>query len=211
MLQAQPQAQVPVQNELLLAGFVNNNDDLAQLIKNYTLPPDVEGKILMLLECQPHHVIKHRERQDLLYFAPFNPDFNFEPYTSGRIFHQYAELRWEKQSSRIHVVYTGQNTYQPQLAEHTKEELDGTYIPKAPRRYLLFGKRLDQTQLERIGPVAQPGDFAEARIPRLLHYPLLSELASAEQVQVDVCEYVNAETGANVAYRFKGLIPFEKR
>ncbi len=41
------------------------------------------------------------------------------------------------------------------------------------RAYFLFGKRLDQKALDRIGPAAQSGDFAEVRIPRLLRYPQL--------------------------------------
>ncbi|MDQ2717458.1 MAG: hypothetical protein M3Z08_21395, partial [Chloroflexota bacterium] len=65
-------------------------------------------------------------------------------------------------------------------------------------------------QLQRIGPAAQPGDFAEVRIPRLLRYPALDTLAGAQRIQLDTCEYIDPDTGANIAYRFKRLVPFQR-
>src|SRR5947209_8525060 len=160
----------------------------------------------MMLEEQPRRVIEQDARLDLLRFVLFDPSFDFTPYTSGRVFHALGELRWEQQVTNIQAVYTGSRKYKPVLQDASETMLD-PYIPRN-REYFLFGKRLDQQQLDRIGPAAQPGDFAEVRIPRLLRYPQLPMLAGAERVQLVMCEYVDSETAVNVAYRFKELIPF---
>ena len=193
--------------ELLLAGTIQG-EDFTAFIQSYnillgTLP---NAPVLMLLEEQPRRVIEQDARQGLLHFALFDPTFDFTPYTSGRIFHTLGELRWERQHPSIQIVYTGHKGYKPQIQDARETALDA-YIPK-DREYFLFGKRLNEKQLDRIGPAAQAGDFAEVRIPRLLRYPQLSILAGAERVQLVMREYVDSETAVNVAYRFKELIPF---
>lgn len=75
------------------------------------------------------------------------------------------------------------------------------------RKYYLFGKRLDANFLKDIGQPAQAGDFAEARIPRLLRYPIVTE---KERVQLVACEYSDRESGAGVAFRFKKLVEAEE-
>ena len=190
--------------ELLLAGTISG-EDFASFIQAYNnIPPGAPA--LMLLEAQPRRVIEQDARQNLLHFAFFDPSFDFTPYTSGRIFHALGELRWERQHPNVQIVYTGHKEYRPQLPDASETPLDAC-IPN-DRKYFLFGKRLDKEQLGRIGRAAQPGDFAEVRIPRLLRYPQLPMLAGAERVQLVMCEYVDSETAVNVAYRFKELIPF---
>ena len=197
--------------ELLLAGTILE-ENFASFIHAYynnkpsSTLPDVPT--LMLLESQPRRVIQQDARQGLLRFALFDPTFDFTPYTSGRVFHALGELRWERQHPKVQIVYTGHKEYKPVLKDAREITLDA-YIPK-DREFFLFGKRLNEQQLDRIRPAAHPGDFAEVRIPRLLHYPPLPTLANAERVQLVTCEYVDPETAVNVAYRFKNLVPFPK-
>lgn len=208
MAQAQTYERVQAKaiGELLLTGFAKNEDFVA-LINTYTIPPN--AVTFMLLENQPHYIIAPQERRELLHFAYFNPAFDFTLYTSGRIFHEYGELRWERQHPRIQIVYTGKQEYKPELERSSKKLLDE--VEWQERRYLLFGKRLDDTQLDRIGPAAKRGDFAEVRIPRLLRYPPLDTASEAERVQLVVYEYLDPNTGANIAYRFKDFEPFQKK
>ena len=155
--------------ELLLAGTLLEKDFAAFLqTYNNTIPhrTSPDAPVFMLLEAQPHRVIEQDARQDLLHFAFFDPNFDFTPYTSGRIFHALGELRWERQHPEVQIVYTGHKEYKPELQDARESMLDAC-ISK-DREYFLFGKRLDQQQLDRIGPAAQAGDFAEVRIPRLL-------------------------------------------
>ncbi len=191
--------------ELLFAATLQETD-FAPFLKTYRIP---SGTTLMLLESQPRHVIELDERQKLLHFASFDADFDFTPYTSGRIFHELGELRWERQQAQVHIVYTGHKEYKPELPKIDETALD-TYQIIDDRAYLLFGARLKGKQLEPIKPVAQEGDFAEIRIPRLLRYPLLDTIKDAERVQLVMHEYIDQSTGLNVAYRCKSLEPFEK-
>src|SRR6266700_2040713 len=197
--------------EILLAETIVE-ENFASFIQAYnnSIPPSTSPDVptLMLLEEQPHRVIEQNARQDLLHFALFDPTFDFMSYTSGRIFHALGELRWERQHPGVQIVYTGHKEYKPELPDANETTLD-TCIPE-DREYFLFGKRLEEKQLDRIGPVAQPGDFAEVRIPRLLRYPQLPTLAGAERVQLVICEYVDSATAVNVAYRFKNLVRFPK-
>jgi hypothetical protein len=196
--------------ELLLAGTLPG-EDFTAILQAYSisLGTSSDSRALMLLEEQPHRVIQQDARQDLLHFSFFDLRFDFTPYTSGRIFHATGELRWERQHSGVQIVYTGRKEHKPKLQDATEIKLDAC-IPK-DRAYFLFGKRLDQQQLDRIGPAAQAGDFAEVRIPRLLRYPQLPALATAERVQLVICEYIDPETALNFAYRFKNLVPFQKQ
>lgn len=184
--------------ELLLAGKVEN---ITPLLKRFRVPPD--ARALMLLESQPQHIIDPRTRQELLRFTRFNPDTDFTPYTSGRVFHEYGELRWEQQQQSIQIVYTGDEQYKPEIDIRQTIQLDGKPVP---REYYLFGKRLEDKELALIGSQAQKGDFAEVRIPRLLRYPAPQE---AERVRLVVYEYIDDITGANIAFRFVKLVGAE--
>lgn len=196
---------VQTTEELLLGGKVQQAD-FSSFMKAYKIP---DGAVaLMLLEMLPCGIVEPENRQRLLLFEQFNPETDFALYTSGRIFHERGELRWERQQTDIQVVYTGESKYKPEPGACEEMALD-TYDPK-DRSYLLFGKRLAESQIMRIGPAAQEGDFAEVRISRLLRYPALEEVKDAERVQLTVCEYRDRTTGATIAYRFKQLVPFQK-
>lgn len=196
---------VQAMEELLLGGNVSH-DDFARLMRTCKIPP---GAItLVLLEIQPCGAVEFEARQSLLLFEQFNPEFDFAPYTSGRIFHMQGELRWERRPADIQVVYTGDIEYKPELHDSEERTLHGYDL--VIRSYFLFGKRLNEEQLKRIGPAGHSGDFAEVRISRLLRYPQLEELKNAERIQLAICEYVDRLTGMNIAYRFKSLVPFQK-
>lgn len=197
--------------ELLLAGTLLE-EKFAAFIEDYSsiLPsPSPDASVFMLLETLPRHVIEAHERQDLLCFALFDASVDFTSYTSGRIFHPLGELRWERQHPNVQIVYTGHEHYRPQLQAAKETALDARRFKD--REYFLFGKRLDEKQLDRIGSAGQRGDFAEVRIPRLLRYPPLPTLADAERIQLVIREYRDATTSVNIAYRFKNLVPFSKQ
>lgn len=183
--------------EVCCAGKIEN---ISALLKEYRLPPDMSA--LTLVEMQPLSYIEQHQRQDLLRFAHFENTFDLTSYTSGRIFHREGELRWEKQADAIQLVYTGLEQYRPEFKVSARIELNTWQVPD--RRYFLFGKRLNDPELlRRIGPLAKTGDFAEARIPRLLRYPAPP---GVERVQLVVREYSDPESGAGVAFRFVKLV-----
>lgn len=157
--------------------------------------------ILMLLEFQPRKVVQRSQQQDLLYFGQFDSKMA-EKATSGRIFHQQLELRWEIQGEKVGVVYTGTQTYRP-LA-HPDRLLDLNVYQHVHKAYYLFGTRLSNERLKQVGPQAQPGDFAEVRIPRLLRYPPATP-ANTQRVQIVVREYIEPEKGMTIAFRFVAL------
>lgn len=210
--------------ELLLAGTLTQ-DAFNTCITAWTAPSGQDS--YMLLERQPREVITPDKRRDLLHFDFFNPRFDFTLYTSGRIFHEAGELRWERQQSDIYIVYTGDTQYQPSaslLQDMHTEPLDA-YIKtgngsaseteevqtkkEIEPGFLLFGKRLNRRERDLIGPIVQTGNYyAEVRIPRLLHYPLTEKQSHTERVELLVHEYVHPTTGANVAFRFVGLHPY---
>src|SRR5947209_18104669 len=106
--------------ELLLAGTILE-ENFASFIQVYNknIPPSTLPDVptLMLLEEQPRRVIEQEARQSLLHFALFDPNFDFTPYTSGRIFHPLGELRWERQYPKVQIVYTGHKKYRPKLPD----------------------------------------------------------------------------------------------
>ena len=196
--------------QLLVSALIAAKD-LPALVSRYQPAPNVST--FMLLESRAQGIVEPEDRQDLLRFLLFDPQFTFARYTSGRVFHRYAELRWETVASAVRVVFSGRITYLPELPrtqeEPTSEVLDG-YRPTI-RTYFLYGKRLDAKQLNRIGPPAQEGDFVEVRIPRLLRYPRLSPDPKADYLQLAVCDYIAPATGTSVAYRFCNLRAYNPR
>src|SRR5205807_7229222 len=129
----------------------------------------------VLIEHFPEQVITNtRERQDLLRFTHFDPAIPLVDYTSGRIFDEHAELRWEKQGNTMQAVYIGSKERVPILRRYKLRESNelGKLKPAGEKKYFLFGERLSPQDLKKIGPAAIAGDFAEVRIPRLLRYPV---------------------------------------
>jgi hypothetical protein len=196
--------------QLLVSARIAAND-LPGLVSSYK--PASNVPTFILLEAQARGIIKPEDRQNMLRFETFDPKFTIPPYTSGRVFHRYAELRWEAVASTVRIVFSGASTYLPELLNTqetvTSEVLDG--FNPAIRSYFLYGKRLDNGQLERIGPPAEEGDFAEVRIPRLLRYPRLAPDPKADYLQLVVCEYIAPATGTSFAYRFCNLRPYRPR
>jgi hypothetical protein len=90
--------------EILSTGSVTN---LAGLIEKCNFPQDA----FLLAEQLPSNIIKQEQRQDLLLFVRLGTLENLEKtqdYTSGRIFSEAFELRWEKESrGDYQVVYFG--------------------------------------------------------------------------------------------------------
>ncbi|HTK10287.1 MAG TPA: hypothetical protein VL485_24165 [Ktedonobacteraceae bacterium] len=169
------------------------------------------AEALVLLECLPQHTItRQKERQDLLWFGSFEQKIAFENYTSGRIFQASGELRWEKERDDFQVVYVGdEGEFSRQIEAILRDYSNNTSLPELPslrsqrKEYYLFGTRLQPGDLEKIGPLAQPGDFAEVRIHRLLRYPLKGN--SDGPIRFIVDELFDEKTGQRVLFRFVGL------
>ncbi len=154
---------------------------------------------IFLAEQLPQHVVTQDQRKELLRCEHFNANAKFTDYTSGRIFAEAFELRWEKERNMFRVVYVGaERTMSP-----LKVQRDLTLEKKASAKpYYLFGEQLGSEGLERIGPVAVEGDFAELRIPRLLHYPVEKP---KRYVQLYIQEYVDKGTGDVALFRFQAI------
>ena len=55
---------------------------------------------------------------------------------------------------------------------HQREVLSTLTKTDEPTYYYLFGERLKAEDLKKFDKVAQKGDFAVVRIPRILRYPV---------------------------------------
>ncbi len=184
---------------------------------------------LVLTEQFPRHVIKRREQQDLLFFSdasfpvPWN-DANVTPwhtYLSGRIFTEQWELRWTRQPEGIRVVYLGSTEHSGTLRDCKLNAcINDKGEPPVPadrqvKSYYLFGKRLSLNDAKKIG--AKRGDFAEARIPRLLRYPAANwseqdadKALKMPYMQLRVLEYMD-KAGCVVLSRFQCLSTIEEQ
>lgn len=186
---------------------VSSVDDITALITACNFPPEA----LFLAEMLPRHVISADERQDLLRFTYFDADLPFASYTSGRIFHQDFELRWEKNDDKTQVVYVGTKRDLPMLEVTFNLDLNTPRKKSIPdlrtfrrRHYYLFGERLREGDLDKIGVPGEQRNFAfaEVRIPRLLLYPIQQNERRARLV---VREYLDEETGEVKLFRFESL------
>ncbi len=194
--------------EILHTGEVER-EQLNGLIKDCNFPAEA----LFLAERLPEMVIKASERLNLLCFSQFSNTLPFEQYTSGRIFNWTSEFRWEKQNKRVRVVYLGENRggrissvlSDYGIGPHAGDEPKNLTKKSKPTEYCLFGTRLQAEDIEKIGEPAAEGDFAEVRIHRLLKYPQTAETTGAERLCLQVCEYVEEETGHVRLFRFQGL------
>jgi hypothetical protein len=182
--------------------YFNTVEDITNLIEKCSFLSDSIGS-LILLEMQPQKLVKKGERENLLYFADYPGELPrlISEYTAGRIFHEEFELRWEKINSKLQVVYIGRKRPVPLLIEQPDILKD---CVRPTSSYYLFGKRLDDKAVERIGEPAQRGDFAEVRIPRLLRYPVKDE--HMNYVKLDVYEYRHKITNERILFRFRKLL-----
>jgi hypothetical protein len=205
-------------------------DKLAALISNCRFSEEA----LMLLESQSQRVItKKSERQNLLLFTFLYLEEDgtnrtipaleklLEDYTSGRVFQESGELRWEKEQGQLKVVYLGEEgelstNVDAALRDYAEKETFCSRTSSEPsqeKKYYLFGTRLkdgEGEELEMIGPPARRGDFAEARIHRLLRYPLKSE-TSEGPIRLVVNELYDGATGQLIQFRFVKLDDTDER
>jgi hypothetical protein len=165
-----------------------------------------EQEVTFLGEIQPQRFITPKERQDLICIVSFDasiPHTTYSRYTTGRIFNQNFELRWQQEYEYLWVVYLGATQAIPYLNQPI-------VVEKVPdqKKYFLFGRRLTPERIKEIGYPAREGDFAEVRIPRLLHYPVP---AKGTYVQIEVQEYLDPATDMVAFYRFRQLLSTELR
>ncbi len=163
----------------------------------------------VLVELLPQQIVDNKERQNLVRFARLSDDVDLAHYTTGRVFNEQAEVRWEKIDEGLyHVMYLGdeRNIAGLKKDEKLQQELDNLERAKEPKNYYLFGEYLDAEKLTKMGIQPEEGYYAEVRIPRLLRYPAP---AGARRVQLQVREYIDKDTLAVKLFRFQGLKPAE--
>jgi hypothetical protein len=188
--------------EVLCTGIVSV-DKMQQIVTHCHFGQDA----LFLAEQLPNYVITGaEERKNLLRFTYFKSSPSCSEYTSGRIFQEDRELRWEMQGKRMRVVYVGQADESTDLQEYglrKSAEFDSLIKSAKPKYYYLFGERLRPGDLKKLGKVAEPGDFAVLRIPRILRYP--TQQNNQRYVRLVVCEYLEAKTNRLELFRFQRL------
>ncbi len=193
--------------------YTGRIDDIDALVASYKFSPQA----YVLVEQYPKHIVTGtQERQNLLLFIhlkelgsdPYK-NIHLNSYTSGRVFDQHAEIRWERmtqaqqQERKFQVVFVGPEHEQL----HLKKDSEQSEKLGEPRNthYYLFGVRLDTDDIDAIGSTAQEGDFAQLRIPRLLRYPSPSDGQRARRLRLEVSEYVDEDTSKVRLFRFRDL------
>lgn len=196
-----------VVDEMLSSGPVEN---IVELIESRHFPEDT----FLLLERQPDEVVDETDkkaRQNLLRFTHLYPLEDVIPdiqrATSGRVFQEGFELRWEKLDQGYQAVYVGEERKIPVLKQDN-EALKGVTRKSEANRYYLFGTKLDTRRLQELGLEEDCRYFAEVRVPRLLRYPIETD---ALRVQLLVREYVDDATGQVQLFRFQGLREAEEK
>jgi hypothetical protein len=201
--------------EMLYTGTVT---DIAALVEACHFPPES----YILVERQPRTVVGDGERQNLLRFDRLKDvlnksGFDIGSYTSGRVFHQDFELRWEQDAvaaGKTSVVYIGVERELPDLKKRDltvqPEDKDKEH-PEKMHHYYLFGELLSQDKQARMGLNQQEGYeyYAETRIPRLLRYPNPEQGRQPQYLKLTVREYLlidpeGEEQGRT--YRFLKLV-----
>src|SRR6266852_2937085 len=188
--------------EILYTGLVAA-EEVQQVVAHCHFTQDA---LFLAEQIATHFITKPQERLDLLRFTYFKSSPSCIEYTSGRIFQEDRELRWEKQEDKWRVVYLGQAENDAELQEYKlrkNEEFSSLTKRTELKYYYLFGERLRPDDLKKLGKVAQPGDFAVVRIPRILRYPVRQN--NRRYVRLAVCEYLEAATGRVALFRFQCL------
>jgi hypothetical protein len=184
--------------------------ELTQLIQHCTF----QSEAYFLGEQLPTHMVSDDERKNLLCFTRYAPAIPFDSYTTGRVFQPDSELRWEREGNQFRVVYLGSEQNEKVLQsyrckEHTEfaERTSKNELKKRDqtKTYFLFGKFLDA----KVGAPEGCKPYAEARIARILYYPLTQKVTDktqpATRVGIKVAEYIDSESGQIFAYRFQSL------
>src|SRR6266851_4455369 len=107
--------------ELMRAGTLKTLD-FARVVWEYTPP----GTTFVMLEEIPRHTVRPEERLELVRFETFQKNLVIPAFTSGRIFHEHGELRWESSLDSTRVVYTGEEEFGIVLPGAREEVLMGT-------------------------------------------------------------------------------------
>jgi hypothetical protein len=192
-------------SEILYVGTIDI-DKIEPMVADCRFPADA----LFVAEQLPDRaVITPPERYNLLCFTELAEAPSFTAYSSGRVFYKDAELRWEREGDKMRVICLGPQEFASALSSYGLQEKRGV-LPRltqhAPVYYYLFGERLRGPDLDKIGPQARPGDFAEVRIPRILRYPVPQN--EKRYVRLAVCEYIDAATRQVTLFRFQSLEAF---
>jgi len=179
----------------IVCSNVLSEADLATLLQQCTFLQ--QGTFLG--EKLPLSIVRAEQRDELIRFITFDaalPYDTYAQYTFGRIFHPDFELRWQHESDQVRVIYIGIERKIPFL-----RAIDYLKLEKRAEQqhYYLFGERIVDNQTEKVGKPVGEGDFAEARIPRLLHYPVKGQRSYAQLV---VQEYLSEETEQVTFHRF---------
>jgi hypothetical protein len=197
-------------------------NQFAKLVADCHFPENTDDT-WVLAEQIPDHVVANpknqAERKKMLLFKLLKlkklekQEIHLTGYSSGRIFRENMEIRWEKQGNDMHVVYLGTEEYFPVLRDHDLQE--NRDLLKATRAatkfYYLFGERLKEEDLKYKDKKEQNEEeyFAEVRIPQLLLYPVKPNKPDDPNTKPYVClkvrEYINAETGIVELFRFQKL------
>ena len=162
---------------------------------------------LLLAEQLPTHVVNARERSNMLRFEIYRPEIDIAPYTSGRLFQNSFELRWERLDTLFRVVYLGSERNKGVLYDYKLKEdttffhlIDEEKLEYREKRYYLFGEQMEENRQEE--DAERGKSFVEPRIPRFLYYPVQG---SSRHVQLVIREYIYKETGQVEYFRFQAL------
>src|SRR5690348_10429651 len=92
----------------------------------------------VLVEMLPQHIVDKEERQNLVRFSRLSDGVDLTLYTTGRVFDEQAEVRWEKiDEATYHVVYLGDEGNIQGLNEDNKNqhELDKLERAEEPKKF----------------------------------------------------------------------------
>lgn len=166
-------------------------------------------RALLLAEQLPTHVVNAQERRNMLRFESYRPEIDIAVYTSGRLFQNSFELRWEKLDTLLQVVYLGSEHNKAVMHDFKLKEdttflhlLDTEKLGYREKKYYLFGEQMEGDEQKGGGETTHGKSFAELRIPRPLYYPVRG---SSRYVQLVVREYICKETGQVEYFRFQAL------
>lgn len=135
----------------------------------------------------------------------FDPNTDFKAWERGRIFCTDFELRWEKVTDKFRLVYVGK----PMTIEGfslATDMLDLAPTKTEKRSYYLWGRRVAQDNLEKVGLKHEPkgiGIFIEMRVNAHLYYPVQHE--KTNRIKLKVCQYRHQETGQIMYHRYQEL------
>jgi len=198
--------------EIICAGTVA---DFGKFIDALHFP---ENALFLAEELPRQIVIEPATRKNLLRFDFLQkvPVEDRLRYTSGRIFTREAELRWEKKDEKNYeIVYFGPAIELEGMSNRRSTTISLNDYEQETKCYYLFGTRVNKDLRERMElPAANESYaerlYAEARIPRLLHYPLGEPAPKGKGwVQLAVLEYREKATAQIKFYRFQDVIPAE--